>query len=276
MKRRYAIFAVVFEIAVLLFAGLNIASGSVIFKYDGSERIAAYSPYISSPSNQTYDSGWLTLYVNFKGVILGNVWFSMNYSLDGKENETVPLKSHYYGSFIQGHPEDNYWDGKVELPILSNGSHCLTAYLEGIWETYDSSGTHTHRSVDNQIVYFTVISPIQLLMKNQTYNSTEIPLNLFVNDKVSQITYNLDNQANVTISGNTTLTSLTEGSHSISLYASDAEGHWVNFDTVTFTIIKPASDANSSVTPLLLTALIVIVAVAIVSLVYSKRRKGKP
>jgi hypothetical protein len=262
-----------FEIAVLLLAGLNIASGSVIFKHDGTERIAAYSPYISSPSNLTYDSGWQMLYVNFKGLILGNVWFSMNYSLDGKENETVPLKKHYFGSIIQGHPEDNYWDASVELPILSNGSHYLTVFLEVIWDTDYFSA---NRKVDNQTVYFTVVSPIQLLMKNQTYNSTEIPLNFYMNDKVSQITYNLDNQANVTISGNTTLTSLTEGSHSISLYASDADGHWVNFDTATFTIIKPASDANSSVTPLLLTALIVIVAVAIVSLVYFKKRKGKP
>jgi hypothetical protein len=276
MKRKYAIFAVVFEIAVLLFAGLNIASGSVIFKYDGSERIAAYAPYISSPSNQTYDSGWLMLYVTFKGLILGNVWFSMNYSLDGKENETVPLKSNYYGSIIQGHPEKNYWDASVELPILSNGSHCLTVYLEGIWERGSSFGTINQTSVDNQTVYFTVISPIQLLMENQTYNSTEIPLNFYVNDKVSQITYNLDNQANVTTSGNTTLTGLAEGSHCISIYAPDAEGHWVNFDTATFTIIKPASDANSSITPLLLTALIAIIAVASVLLVYFRRRRGKP
>ena len=184
---------------------------------------------------------------HFQRLILGNIWFSMNYSLDGKENETVPLKSHYYGSFIQGHPENNYWDASVELPILSNGSHYLTVCLEGIWERGSSFGTINQTSVDNQTVYFTVVSPIQLLMENQTYNSTEIPLNFYMNDKVSQIAYNLDNQANVTISGNTTLIGLTEGSHSISIYASDAEGHWVNFDTATFTIIKPASDANSSV-----------------------------
>ena len=159
---------------------------------------------------------------------------------------------------------------------FSNGSHCLTVYLGGIRERGSSFGTINLTSVDNQTVYFTVVSPIQLLIKNQTYNSTEIPLNFYMNDKVSQITYNLDNQANVTISGNTTLTGLAEGSHSISIYASDAEGHWVNFDTATFTIIKPASDANSSVTPLLLTALIAIVAVALVSLVYFRRKKGKP
>jgi hypothetical protein len=276
MKRKSVKRLLFFEIAVLLLAGLNIAMGGIIFRHDGDELFAAYSPYIGSPSNQTYDSGWLTLYVSFKGLILGNVWFSMNYSLDGKENETVPLKSHYYGSFIQGHPEDNYWDASVELPILSNGSHYLTVYLEGIWETGSSFGTINHTSIDNQTVYFTVISPIQLLTKNQTYNSTEISLNFHINDRVSQITYNLDNHANVTISGNTTLTGLTEGSHNISIYAPDAKGHWVNFDTATFTIIKPASDANSSVTPLLLTALIAIVAVASISLVYFKRRKGHP
>ena len=44
MKTKSIKLLLFFEIAVLLLAGLNIASGSVIFKHDGIERIAAYSP----------------------------------------------------------------------------------------------------------------------------------------------------------------------------------------------------------------------------------------
>ena len=75
MKAKSAKLLLFFELSVLLLAGLNIARGDIIFKNDGAELIAAYAPYISSPSNQTYDSGWLTLYVNFKGLILGMFGF---------------------------------------------------------------------------------------------------------------------------------------------------------------------------------------------------------
>jgi hypothetical protein len=264
-------------IVVLLLVGIYPANCGVVFLHDGKELIAATSPYIRSPSNQTYDSGWLNLYVNFKGWIFGNVWFSMNYSLDGKENETVPLKSHYFGFFkiTGGHPEKNYWDGFIELPVLSNGSHYLTVYLECTWETADSFGKHINRSFDSQTVHFTVVSPLVLLTRNETYNSTEIPLNFYVRGEASQIVYNLDNQANVTIFGNTTLQGFTEGLHSINIYTPDEEGHWVNYDTVTFIVTKSVPTPISSPIPFLLMGFLFIAIVAIPLLLFFRRRKAQ-
>jgi hypothetical protein len=46
----------------------------------------------------------------------------------------------------------------------------------------------------------------------------------------------LDNQANVTITGNTTLSGLSEGTHSITVYANDAAGNIGYSDTVYFSI----------------------------------------
>ena len=137
--------------------------------------VAATSPYIVSPANQTYNSGLLNVNVSFKGLIWGNIYFSMDYSLDGKDNQTIPLEPHYFGSFLHGDPDKNYWDGSVKLPALSNGSHCLTVYLKGIWETFDSSGSHNQTEVDSQTVDFTVSSLIQLLMPQQpTYSSSTL------------------------------------------------------------------------------------------------------
>jgi hypothetical protein len=262
------------------------AKGDIIFKDDREgEMHAATAPYISSPSNQTYNTGLLALYVNFHGWIFGNVWFSMSYRLDGKENETVPLEDHYFGFFAQtgGHPDKNYWDGTVELPTLSNGSHCVTVYLDCTWETGDAAGSHIHKSFDSQTVHFTVLSPIALLMeKNETYNTTEIPLDFITDVNVSQIAYSLDFHSNVTISGNTTLTCLTEGTHTIIVYAKNTFGNVTNIDINDFTIAKPSScQSSSSQTPSIPDALLLIlflsVAIAAISiLLVLTKRKTKP
>ena len=241
---------------------------------------AATAPYVRFPSNQTYNTGLLTLYVNFRGWIFGNVGFSMSYSLDGKENETVPLEDHYFGFFQQrGHPDRNYWDGSVALPTLSNGSHCLTVYLECTWETGDSAGSHFNKSFDSETVHFAVLSPIALLMeKNQTYNTTEIPLDYHINGATSQIAYSLDFHANVTVTGNTTLTGLTEGTHTIIVYANDTLENVTNIDINTFTIAKPSFSQSTSPAPpipdaLLLVLFLSVALVAISILLFLRKRK---
>jgi hypothetical protein len=196
-------------------------------------------PTLNPPTNNTYVSGLNGLRVSFHAAIFGNVWFSMNYSLDGKENETVALREHYFGFFKQtgGQPEKNYLDGFVELPILCNGSHSLTVYLRCEWETWDATGSHMHTSFNSQTIHFTVLSPIVLLMQN-SYNSTEVPVDFYANWPCSQIVYDLDNQASATITGNATLTGLNEGTHSVNIYSLEDKGNWVGFDTAAFNVTK--------------------------------------
>jgi len=78
-----------------------------------------------------------------------------------------------------------------------------------------------------------VLSPV-----NMTYTNTSLPLNFTVNDfsPISWIGYSLDNQANVTITGNTTLTNLAIGQHSIIVYANDTYGNMGYSDKIYFTI----------------------------------------
>ncbi len=163
----------IMALVLLLFSNsLGYASCNIVFTAKGPDLVATTSPYIISPANQTYNSGLLNLNVSFKGFIWGNMYFSMNYSLDGKDNQTIPLTPHYFGSFLQGDPDKNYWDGSIELPALPSGSHCLTVYLEVIWETFDSSGSHNQTEIDRQTVDFAVSSPIQLLMPQQPTNTS--------------------------------------------------------------------------------------------------------
>jgi parallel beta-helix repeat protein len=91
----------------------------------------------------------------------------------------------------------------------------------------------------------TLLSP-----QNVTYTTTSIPLTFTVDEATSWISYSLDNQANVTITGNTTLTDLSEGTHYITVYANDTSGNMGASETVYFTISLPyGPKAKFTVTP---------------------------
>ncbi len=77
----------------------------------------------------------------------------------------------------------------------------------------------------------TVLSP-----ENKTYSSKDVALTLAFNKQTFWIGYSLDSQANVTISGNTTLTGLSEGPHSVAVYANDTSGNMGYSDPVPFSV----------------------------------------
>jgi hypothetical protein len=76
-----------------------------------------------------------------------------------------------------------------------------------------------------------------LSVANQTYYSKNVPLT-FNLDEVSptSIAYSLDEQSNVTIQGNTTLFDVSEGSHSIIIYANSSAGIVGASETVYFNV----------------------------------------
>jgi parallel beta-helix repeat protein len=85
--------------------------------------------------------------------------------------------------------------------------------------------------------------------QNTTYTTTSIPLTFTVNESTYWIGYSLDNQANVTITGNTTLTNLVNGTHSIIVYANDTSGNMGASNMVFFTIQVPPP-LSASISPL--------------------------
>jgi len=72
--------------------------------------------------------------------------------------------------------------------------------------------------------------------QNTTYSTSSVPLTFTINELASWIGYSLDGQANVTITGNMTLTGLSDGQHNIIVYANDTAGNMGSSDTVYFTI----------------------------------------
>ena len=74
-----------------------------------------------------------------------------------------------------------------------------------------------------------VLSP-----ENKTYTTNEIQLVLSVNRPTTWIGYSLDDQANVTVTGDAELSDMSEGAHSILVYVNDTFGNMVSSSNITF------------------------------------------
>ena len=139
--------------------------------------------------------------------------------------------------------------GTVQLPRLTDGSHCLTICEEANLNGYlganppgapfkpTSPGSTDYYASWVDTVDFTISTgavtqnstqPPQtstpptitnLSIENKTYTTHEIPLNFTVNENISKVAYSLDGKDNVTIAGNCTLTGLSVGAHNLTVYA---------------------------------------------------------
>ena len=112
---------------------------------DNNGEVFAKAPYIQSPTNTTYSYNSLTLNVTFYADWYKEWDYSINYSLDGKANQTLNLD--YYTLGPSQHPTT--YISAITVPIfnLSEGTHYLTVYLQLIATEY---------YYDNQTVVFTI------------------------------------------------------------------------------------------------------------------------
>ena len=255
--------------AVLLFSALvgvqfvNLASANFlpppVIPYNEDPPIIS----ILSPVNKTYNVNHISLnftvtkpaswyassggFVKYKGTI---DW--VDYNLDG----TKPAS--WYNSF-GGFAKYFYDYGHLSvndslnskstvhysknLTGLSEGMHTLVVcvsstsyYLPDIWK---DQYTYTMISYSSK-VNFTIDTPPRISLispeKNATYGINNVSLTFTVSEPTSWIGYSLDGQANATITGNTTLSGLPDGSHNLVVYANDTAGNIGTSETVYFSI----------------------------------------
>jgi hypothetical protein len=189
---------------------------------------------VVSPKNKTYSGTNISLTFTLSEP---TSWIS--YSIDGKANVSI--------------------SGKTTLPRLSDGSHSIVVYASDTAGNIGSSDT-INFTVDTSPPSISILSP-----QKQTYNPSELLLNFAINENASWIGYSLDGQEPVTITGNTTLTSLSYGSHTIIVYATDAAGNTGTSQTIHFGVADPSSTTWTA------TALAVIAACGVAFLFYFKR-----
>jgi hypothetical protein len=173
----------------------------------------------------------------------------------------------------------------INLTDVPEGSRWLWVYAvatglgpvtrverQGLWTVYYYVNYMiTGSSFVNFTVDTTAPSILSLSVDNKTYSTSNVMLNVLVNEPVSQVIYSLDGKANVTAAGNTTLTGLSDGGHKLTVYATDMAGNAGNSETIYFSVEEPFP------TELAITASgASIAAVAAGLLVYLKKRKHAP
>ena len=200
---------------------------------------------------------------------------TISYYLDGiQSNKTVANDPIEAGLRVYDEPPSRELSFSINLTGLSDGAHNLIVNAEGesLYHEGPDQTWLSNKVVGNssEIVFIIDTGPPIISLtspENKVYNTSQISL-LFATNEPSQITYSLDGLGNVTYSGNSTLTGLSTGLHTITVFATDVAGN-IESKTISFTVTKPPASL-----PIMPIAASCIVVVGVALLVYFKKRKN--
>jgi hypothetical protein len=166
------------------------------------------------------------------------------------KNDTIPPIL----NFVYPTPENIVIKKNFVFINITSNEPLSTAKLEwnGINETMPGSGTNWYKNktglsdanysyrvfgtdlagnqnktdfrwvkIDTKPPVIIIVSPLN----NTSYHKVNVPLNFTIDKQVQWTGYSLDSQSNKTITGKTNLTGLTNGNHSLIVYANDTNGN---------------------------------------------------
>jgi len=197
-----------------------------------------YGIYLKNSSNSTITGN--NVEENAYGVYLSessnNTFYHNNFDQNTKQALTEGTS---VNAWDKGYPSGgNYWSDHTG-PDECKGIYQNETGNDGI---VDANMTISQNNIDYYPLSAPWSSPIHILMPgNTTYRELaceegNINLTFTLDFTASWIGYSLDGQANVTITGNTTLTDLAYGPHHIIVYANDTSGNMYSSAKVYFTI----------------------------------------
>jgi len=269
-----------FLMAAVLFAGLP---DHTRFAFGESDTYIYSGITFFSPLNRTYAYGHLALNLTlYSAGMMGSIdpRISMNYSIDGKLNGSVPLTISNPGLHVVTNAA-----GFVNLPELPEGSHVLTIYLLG----HNQKTANPKYVPYVESVYFYVgsvppdtrppetwiLSPLEneiFMVANIT--AVSIPLNFTIDENAARLAFSLDGHPNTTIAGNASLTELSAGPHNVTVYAWDSAGNVGASTATNFTIAQEPKPEVFPVVPVALAA-IAVVAFSAAGLVFTRKKRQK-
>jgi len=213
---------------------------------------------IKQPTGQ-----WLIQYVDTHGGVTKQMLTGFGYVLNGKSYGSFPVSSDLSFSF-------NYC---VNL-TLDNGFNTLQVYgnASGYVVSFFVPQYVPITGWSNTIYFETFPPKPTVQVQPLDINGTSLSLNFTVDEPVSRITYSLDNQDNVSIAGNTTLTNLPYGHHNLTVYATNPAGNVGASQTINFTIAKQEAETFPTTTVAVVSVTVAVVVVAGL-LVYHKKHK---
>jgi hypothetical protein len=284
MKKRYALFAVVFAVSMLI--GIQ------------AVKLVGANPYGVNWDTEIPAPPSVKLDLKIASPIDGAVY--TNGTLDVCFNVTLidpnSLADSLYMSFYKGDwmkdavwcpfmVKSNVWHSTDFLPFnftiieVPYGHHSLeiSPTAQG---TFIRNGTayHFHLNKTISVNFFMRSNPVIAFLTNQNTTSTNstFPVNFTIDHPVTEMAYRLDGQESVPITGNITLSDLPNGQHNVTVYATDEFGYTGKSNTLLFNVNSPEVGEFSLVPSVAPFTIAAIALTAAGLLVYSRRRKGKP
>jgi hypothetical protein len=278
MNRRYAVFAVIYAVFLLIDIQAVEVSRANPYSFAGEvpPDSETFPPTIaiSSPKNNTaYATSRLQLVFNVTApqskTASSTIVQIVTYQADWMD-KTVDV-------FMGGQEQvslslqfSNIPEGTHQIIIQARGGG-LYVDVEGLSykEFRISSSSELRYSID------TIPPPITIKETLNTTSEQGYPLDFMINETISTVSYVLDNNQNVTIGGNTTLHDLPVGEHNLTVYAWDLAGNGGASETVLFTVQVPEPILSESfpIVPVATVSVVVIAVVAAGLLVYHKKHK---
>ena len=241
-------------------------------------RVAKANPYTApelsflSPKNNTaYNT--TSIPFNFLAESISFMDFDYFYSLDDRvSKEPIPVKLVSQKRDLTTYDIFKTYQFSIDLQNLSDGQHILTIHHEGEYDSSAPGEKMVREGSEPPIIFYidTVAPTITNLSINAT-GSTDRLLDFTVVEEAVWIGYSLDNQANVTINGETVLSELPVGSHNVTVYAEDTAGNIGASETFFFTIAEPSLESSEAILVLASTGAVSAVIIGII--VYLKKRK---
>ncbi|MCF2137529.1 MAG: Ig-like domain-containing protein [Candidatus Thorarchaeota archaeon] len=224
------------------------ALSSTLYNWDGGSNLTLSSPYDITVTGLSEGSHTLYVYAQDEAGNWGDASYTfviddtapvitLNSPSDGSEIQSGTMidldvtDSHSVASVLYN------WDGgtnttlsspyDVDTSGLSDGSHVLNIYAQ------DEAGNWAHETysftIDDTSPTITLNSPSD---GSEIQSGTTIDLTVTDGHTLSQVLYNWDGTSNATLGSpyDVTTTGLSEGSHTLHVYAQDAAGNWASED----------------------------------------------
>jgi parallel beta-helix repeat protein len=199
-------------------------------------------------NNNIYHNNFIDNKIQVEELVTSNLWDN-GYPSGGNYWSDYTDVDQYDGPFQNETGSDGIWDNPFTINENNQDNYPLV------------NPAAIPRLPDTTPPNISVISS-----ENKTYTVSNVPLTFVVSETASWIGYSLDAQAIVTIAGNTTLTGLSDGTHSLTVYAKDTAGNTGTSETVYFTV--ETKEAEPFPITWIVAAIVIIATVGAALLVY--------
>jgi len=264
MKRTTLALTLILALSVTIIAGMQ------TLEVAKANFLPAPAIIIYAPAPIIYTNTSVTLNVGVNILNTSPEIVRILYSVDDNANVTLTNLTRTDNVWFDPNKVGSEFRVTSILENLAEGNHTLKVYSQ------DANGKEMSSSVkftvDTRYKYpeVVILSP-----QNTTYASIDVPLTFTSDRRILSADYILEGEGgHMSISGNTTLTGLSNGTHAITVYVFTENGQGTS-QTIHFTV-SPETQLQIEPFPTLLVVAVTVTVLAVVAvslLVYFKKRK---